>query len=68
MPKTKPPETFASRLAALRTEAGVTVYRLAKTSGVSPQHIARMERGEQQPSLEVARKLARALGMGLEAW
>ena len=60
--------TFSARLAALRAKAGVTVYRLAKSSGVSPQHIARIERGEQSPSWEIAVKLARGLGVSVAAF
>lgn len=63
-----PTPTFASILARLREAQGWTVYRLAQESGVSKQFLAELERGEKQPSLAVAGKLARALGVGLAAF
>jgi len=64
----KQPEDFAATLASLREAKGWSKYRLAKLSGVSAQHLLRLERGDQQPSLEVARKLAAALGCDLNAF
>lgn len=68
MPSKPQPNTFAARLRALREAGGFTVYALAKRAGVDRPYLTRLERGDSVPSLEIARKLARALGRGLECW
>lgn len=40
---------------------GITLARLEKLSGVSDSHISQLERGQEQPSLEVAYRLSKAL-------
>ena len=64
----KKSDTFARRLRALRESAGLSVYALAQQSGVSRQYLGELERGEKEPSLEVARKLAAAFGRRLDCW
>lgn len=68
MPTKPHSDTFAARLASLRTEAGLSVYALAQRSGVSRMYLGELERGTKEPSLEVARKIAAALGRSLSAW
>lgn len=53
---------FGHRLRKLREARGWTKYRLSKESRVTAQYLAELEAGEKQPSLEIARRLARALG------
>lgn len=54
--------TFAKRLIGLRKERGWSQPELGKKIGTSGAIIGRYERGEMLPSIEVARKLAEALG------
>lgn len=65
MPSTKPKPTFATRLRALREQAGLSAYALGKKSGVSDQTILNIEAGKNQPGWEVACKLADALGVSV---
>jgi len=46
--------------------AGMRQSELADTVGVRPQTVWRIESGRQRPSLEVARRIARALGVSLD--
>ncbi len=62
------PQTFAARLQSLLDETGVSVAALAKAAGVNRQTIYKLLRGQNEPSLEVARKLAAALGKELSVW
>lgn len=45
-----------------RKGRGYTLAKLEKLSGVSDSHISQLERGQEQPSLEVAYRLSKALG------
>lgn len=40
----------------------LTLQELATTSGTSPSHLGRIERGERFPSAHILRKIARPLG------
>jgi DNA-binding XRE family transcriptional regulator len=60
--------TFAVRLLLLREQAGLSIQDLADDSGVSRQFIHKLERGEQEPSLAVALKLVRGMGLSLSAF
>jgi transcriptional regulator with XRE-family HTH domain len=53
--------TFAHCLRAVREQAGITQYRLAKLSGVTRQALSRLEAGETQPSWETVQRLVMAL-------
>lgn len=44
-----------------RKGRGYTLAKLEKLSGVSDSHISQLERGQEQPSLEVAYRLSKAL-------
>lgn len=49
-----------------RQEHGWTQAFLAEQAGLSPNYIARLERGELGPSLFVANRICEALGIDLE--
>lgn len=53
------------RVKDLRTERGFTLDELAGRSGVSRAMISKLERGEKNPTLVVAAKLAEGLGVTL---
>ncbi len=58
--------SFGARLRQLRERARLSKYALAKRSDVSRSFIGELESGKKAPSLDVARKLAGALGVGIE--
>lgn len=49
-----------------RQKRGLSVYALAKLSGVSCTHLYAIEAGKKSPSLDVLSKLADALGLRIE--
>jgi transcriptional regulator with XRE-family HTH domain len=53
------------RVRALRHERGWTLESLAERSGVSRAMISKLERGEKNPTLVVAAKVAEGLGVSL---
>lgn len=55
--------TFRERLRRERTAAGLSQQQLGELVGVDQSVIARLERGQRPPSIEMARKLGRALGI-----
>lgn len=56
----------AYQIARLRIEAGLTQAQLAELVGTKQPSIARLERGQTQPSFEFLSRIATALGMRLE--
>ncbi len=58
--------TFGARLRQLRERANLSKYALAQKSTVSRSFIGEIEAGKKAPSFDVAVKLARALGVGIE--
>jgi transcriptional regulator with XRE-family HTH domain len=52
---------FAMRLKRLRAQRKISQADLSKTSGVSREYIARLELGQQEPTLGTLEKLAKAL-------
>ena len=58
---------FPERLAALRKMRGLTQRTLAEAVGVNDLQIRRYEAGNNQPTLEVIRKLAVALRVSSDA-
>jgi DNA-binding XRE family transcriptional regulator len=50
-------------LAALRLRAGLSQAQLAEKIGSSQPHIARIERGQNDPSTDLVVRIARALGV-----
>lgn len=58
--------TFSERLAALRKARGITQQVLADMTGVAVLQIRRYEGGSSQPTLDVIRRLAIALGVSAD--
>lgn len=58
-------ERFGPRVRELRRERGLTLEELAGRSGVSRAMISKLERGEKNPTLVVAAKVAEGLGITL---
>jgi transcriptional regulator with XRE-family HTH domain len=56
---------LGERVRALRRERGWTLELLAERSGVSRAMISKLERGEKNPTLVVAAKVAEGLGVNL---
>ncbi len=56
---------LGERVRALRRERGLTLEGLAGRSGVSRAMISKLERGEKNPTLVVAAKVAEGLGVSL---
>ena len=56
---------LGERIRALRRDRGVTLEDLAGRSGVSRAMISKLERGEKNPTLVVAAKVAEGLGVSL---
>ncbi len=56
-------DDFGKRLQEIRTDAGLTQSGLARALNTSQSAISQMERGEREPSFEMLRRLARALGV-----
>jgi transcriptional regulator with XRE-family HTH domain len=56
---------LGERVRALRRERGLTLELLAERSGVSRAMISKLERGEKNPTLVVAAKVAEGLGVSL---
>ena len=63
MPRKPPTHDFHERLAALRKEKGLTQQQLADKVKVHVQQLKRYEAGSSQPTLDVIRNLAKALGV-----
>ena len=55
-----------NRIEAIRKERGIRQEELAKALGVSRQTISSLENGRYNPSIQLAFKLARYLGMTIE--
>ena len=56
---------FGRRLQEIRTDAGLTQSGLARALNTSQSAISQMERGEREPSFQMLRRLAGALGVSL---
>lgn len=57
---------LSNRVHELRTMAGMTQQQLADEVGVTRQTVISIERNKYSPSLEVAFRVARALGVGID--
>jgi putative transcriptional regulator len=55
-----------NRIAVFRAEQGISRRQLADAVGVNSQTIGYLERGDYQPSLELALKIARHFGVAVE--
>ncbi|MFD0318494.1 helix-turn-helix domain-containing protein [Streptomyces flavalbus] len=56
------PPTVAPQLRALRRRAALTLEAAARSAGLSPAHLSRLETGQRQPSLPMLLALARIYG------
>ncbi|HEU4490316.1 MAG TPA: helix-turn-helix transcriptional regulator [Jiangellales bacterium] len=61
-----PGDAVYNRIALLRAEQGVTRRRLADELGVHYQTIGYLERGEYNPSLHLALRIAEFFGLPVE--
>src|SRR5918911_920149 len=59
------PFTVGARVRALREGTGLSLRDLAQRSGVSPQMLSQVERGETSPTLAVAGRIAAGLELSL---
>src|SRR3954470_14387477 len=59
---------FGNRLKRLRETAGLTQAQLAERAGMHRFGVAKLERGERQPSWATVQTLARALGVRCTAF
>ncbi len=50
-----------------RTELGLSQVQLGERSGVSQGYISDLERGEKEPTVSIAKKIAAALGVPITA-
>ncbi|MGH7722846.1 MAG: helix-turn-helix transcriptional regulator [Candidatus Dormibacteria bacterium] len=62
-----PPGRFHNRLAVLRTERGLSRQALADAVGVNYQTVGYLERGDYNPSLELAFRLSELFSVPIEA-
>jgi len=53
----------AARIKTARSEQGLNLYQLAARAGVNPESVSRAERGLRTASLDMAVKVATALGI-----
>ncbi len=58
--------SFADRLIELRKKRGFSQEELAKKLGTQAPAIGRYERGGAKPTIEVASKISKALGVSLD--
>lgn len=63
----KPEPRLYNRLAVLRAERGLSRQELADAVDVNYQTIGYLERGEYNPSLELAFRIAELFGVPIEA-
>jgi transcriptional regulator with XRE-family HTH domain len=54
---------FAKRLQMIRADAGLSQSALARAVDTSQSAISQIENGERQPSFDMLRRLAKALGV-----
>ncbi|NQZ24301.1 MAG: helix-turn-helix transcriptional regulator [Colwellia sp.] len=58
---------FHNRLKMLRAERNMSRKELAQLTDIHPQTIGYLERQQFNPTIELALKLSKALGVGLDA-
>jgi transcriptional regulator with XRE-family HTH domain len=59
---------FATKLTELREAAGLTQGQLAEAAFMSKRGVSHLEQGLREPGWDTIQKLARALGVGIEAF
>lgn len=60
-------QTFGERLHQIRSEKNLTMAALSKEIGMTPAAIARMESGDCGKNMAKLPKMARALGVSIDA-
>ena len=60
-------EVIYNRIAMLRAERGISRRQLAEALGVHYQTVGYLERGEYNPSLELAFRISEFFGLPIEA-
>jgi transcriptional regulator with XRE-family HTH domain len=58
-----PPSGFGEALRRVRGEKGLTQREVAETAAIHSNTVAKMERGEVEPSWQVVLAISRALGV-----
>ena len=58
---------LGERLKKARKDCGLTQEQLAERSGLSTRHIAKIEKGDVNPSFEVLSTLVKTLGVSFDA-
>lgn len=58
---------LGTNIARLRSRAGITQEELAERAAISPSYLAHIEAGSRRPTLDVLRRLARALDLRVAA-
>ena len=58
---------FYNRLTMLRVERGISRKELAELTDIHPQTIGYIERQQFNPTIELALRLSKQLGVGLDA-
>jgi DNA-binding XRE family transcriptional regulator len=66
-PESAPQRHIYNRLSVLRAERGETRQQLAESLGINYQTVGYLERGEYNPSLELAFRIAEHYGLPLDA-
>lgn len=59
--------SFGDRLKKLRLDAGMTQEELAGKCGMKKQSISRYENSDREPNIRIAKSLADALGVSIDA-
>jgi transcriptional regulator with XRE-family HTH domain len=62
------PDVFKRELRRLMKARGLTAYALAKRAGLTRQSVGYILNGDREPNWTTVRKLARALGVSVEAF
>jgi DNA-binding XRE family transcriptional regulator len=60
-------QSILNRIAVLRAERGLSRQQLAEAVGINYQTVGYLERGDYNPSLELAFRIAEYFGLPLEA-
>jgi putative transcriptional regulator len=66
-PRQTPEAKIHNRIAVLRAEHGLSRAQLADALGINYQTVGYLERGEYNPSLDLAMKIAERFGVPLDA-
>ncbi len=58
-------DVFSENVKRLRKERGWTHEELADASGLHPDHVKKIEKGQREPKVRTIAKLARGFGLSL---